>query len=77
MPYSTALEGFFSTTIYVYNNSQLSFAVDVMDRFNVDYLPVVDRNNKKKVVGVLTYKDIFAAYRKRRHKRVYTNKTFH
>jgi len=53
--------------IYVYNNSQLSFAVDVMDRFNVDYLPVVDRNNKKKVVGVLTYKDIFAVYRKRRH----------
>jgi CBS domain-containing protein len=53
--------------IYVYNDSQLSFAVDVMDRFNVDYLPVVDRKNKRKVIGILTHKDIFNAYRKRRH----------
>jgi len=53
--------------IYVYNNSQLSFAVDLMDRFKVDYLPVVDRNNKRKVVGIITHKDIFSAYRKRRN----------
>jgi len=53
--------------IYVYNDSQLSFAVDLMDRFNVDYLPVVDRNNKRKIVGILTHKDIFSAYRKRRN----------
>jgi predicted transcriptional regulator len=53
--------------IYVYNNSQLSFAVDLMDRFKVDYLPVVDRNNKRKVLGILTHKDIFSAYRKRRN----------
>lgn len=53
--------------IYVYNDSQLSFAVDLMDRFKVDYLPVVDRNNKRKVVGILTHKDIFSAYRKRRN----------
>jgi H+/Cl- antiporter ClcA len=52
--------------IYVYNDSQLSFAVDLMDRFQIDYLPVVDRSNKMKVVGILTHKDVFAAYRKRR-----------
>lgn len=52
--------------IYVYNDSQLSFAVDLMDRFNVDYLPVVNRNDQRKVVGILTHKDIFRAYRKRR-----------
>ena len=52
--------------IYVYNDSQLSFAVDLMDRFNRDYLPVIDRDNKKKVVGVITHKNVFAAYRKRR-----------
>jgi len=52
--------------IYVYNDSQLSFAVDLMDRFNVDYLPVVDRNNKRKVAGILTHRAIFSAYRKRR-----------
>ncbi|MEP6465965.1 MAG: chloride channel protein [Parafilimonas sp.] len=53
--------------VYVYNNSQLSFAVDVMHRFKVNFLPVVDRNNKKKVVGVLTPQDVFAAYKKRKH----------
>jgi CIC family chloride channel protein len=53
--------------IYVYNNSQLSFAVDVMSRFNVNFLPVVDRENKKKVIGVLTPQDVFGAYRKRKH----------
>jgi H+/Cl- antiporter ClcA len=52
--------------IYVYNDSQLSFAVDLMDRFNSDYLPVVDRDNKKKVIGIITHKNVFAAYRKRR-----------
>jgi CBS domain-containing protein len=52
--------------IYVYNDSQLSFAVDLMDRFNSDYLPVVDRDNKKKVIGIITHKNIFSAYRKRR-----------
>lgn len=52
--------------IYVYNDSQLSFAVDLMDRFSRDYLPVVDRENKKKVVGIITHKNVFAAYRKRR-----------
>ncbi len=53
--------------IYVYNNSQLSFAVDVMHRFKVNFLPVVDRDNKKKVIGVLTPQDVFAAYGKRKH----------
>jgi H+/Cl- antiporter ClcA len=53
--------------IYVYNKSQLSFAVDVMHRFKVNFLPVVDRDNKKKVIGVLTPQDVFAAYRKRNH----------
>lgn len=53
--------------IYVYDNSQLSFAVDVMYRFKVNFLPVVDRKNKKKVIGVLTPQDVFGAYRKRKH----------
>ena len=49
----------------MYNKSQLSFAVDVMHRFKVNFLPVVDRENKKKVIGVLTPQDVFGAYRKR------------
>ncbi|HEY6975651.1 MAG TPA: chloride channel protein [Chitinophagaceae bacterium] len=68
LPSNTTIADFISgKNIYVYNDSQLSFAVDLMDRFNVDYLPVVNRSNKKKVVGALTHKDVFAAYRKRRH----------
>ncbi|MEO8710705.1 MAG: chloride channel protein [Parafilimonas sp.] len=54
-----------SKNIYVYNKSQVSFAVDVMHRFKVNFLPVVDKDNKKKVIGVLTPQDVFAAYRKR------------
>lgn len=55
------------TTVYVYDDSTISFAVNMMDRFKVDFLPVVSRQNKKKVVGVLNPKDIFSAYRKRRN----------
>jgi predicted transcriptional regulator len=67
LPGDTPVSSFIQKqNIYVYNDSQLSFAVDVMDRFSRDYLPVIDRNNKKKVVGILTHKNIFAAYRKRR-----------
>jgi CBS domain-containing protein len=56
-----------SQNIYVYNDSLLSFTVDLMDRFNVDYLPVVERSNKRKIAGIITHKDVFAAYRKRRN----------
>jgi predicted transcriptional regulator len=52
--------------VYVYTDSKLSFAVDLMDRFKTDYLPVVERDNKK-IAGILSYKDIFAAYRQRKN----------
>lgn len=67
LPFSPIDQLIKKQNIYVYNDSPLSFAVDLMDRFNVDSLPVVDRTNKKKVAGILTHKNIFAAYRKRRH----------
>jgi len=60
--------------IYIYNDSQLSLAVDLMDRFKVSNLPVVDRENKKKVVGMLSYRDVFAAYRKRRNEESNVNR---
>ena len=53
--------------IYVYEDNPLSFAVDVMDRFKADYLPVFAGKGSKDIVGILSYKDVFAAYRKRRH----------
>lgn len=68
LPADTPLEALVKKqNIYVYNDSKLSFAVDLMDRFQVDYLPVVYRENKKRIAGILSHKDVFAAYRKRQH----------
>jgi chloride channel protein, CIC family len=68
LPPDTAIKELIGTkNIYVYDDSELSFAVDLMDRFKVDYLPVVYRQNKKKVAGVLSHRDVFSAYRKRTH----------
>ncbi|MGI8950130.1 MAG: chloride channel protein [Chitinophagaceae bacterium] len=68
LPADTPVTAFLhKKNIYVYNDSQLSFAIDLMDRFQTDYLPVIDRNNKKKMIGTLTHKNVFAAYRQRKH----------
>jgi len=53
--------------IYIYPESQLSFAVEVMDRYQLDLIPVVRRENKTQSIGLLTPTLVFAAYRKARH----------
>jgi chloride channel protein, CIC family len=45
------------------NNYTLREAVATMSRENVDVLPVVSGKDKNKLVGILSYKDILAAYR--------------
>ena len=45
------------------NNYSLRAAVTTMSRENVDMLPVVSVKDKNKLVGILSYKDILAAYR--------------
>lgn len=52
---------------YIYDDNELSIAVDIMDKYDTDVLPVVSRNEHKTVLGVLSHKNIFAAYRKRRN----------
>jgi len=47
---------------YVHPGSKLSVAIALMERYNTDYLPVVDNG---KVVGVLTARLILAAYGKK------------
>jgi CIC family chloride channel protein len=49
--------------LYVYPDSKLSLVVELMDRYKVDFIPVVNKSNKKKVTGVVTAPMIFAAYR--------------
>ena len=39
----------------------------MMDKYKTDILPVVTRNEEKELVGILSHKDIFTAYRKRRN----------
>src|SRR3546814_747216 len=53
--------------IYVYPESQLSFAVEMMDRYKTDLIPVVNKNDKTHAIGLLTPSLVFAAYRKTRH----------
>ncbi len=54
------------TAPHIYPDNVLSIAVDLMDRYNVDILPVVSRENNREVVGILSHRNIFAAYRMRR-----------
>ena len=78
LPLNTPIEKLIKhQQVYVYSESPLSFAVDLMDRFHADYLPVVDKKDKKKIVGILNYKNIFAAYRNRRNEeRIYNRNIF-
>lgn len=52
---------------YIYPNNQLSLAVDMMDKFDLDILPVVERDKPTKVIGILSRKIIFSVYHRRRN----------
>jgi H+/Cl- antiporter ClcA len=51
--------------VYVYPDSKLSVASALMNRYNTDFLPVVEKGDKK-VIGVLTARLVLAAYGKHR-----------
>ncbi|MEO8733026.1 MAG: CBS domain-containing protein, partial [Flavobacteriales bacterium] len=53
-------------SIQIYPGNELSYAIEMMDKFQTSVVPVVRRGSDK-VVGVLTHKAIFAAYRRRRN----------
>jgi len=52
---------------YVYEKSRLSLAVDLMAKYEIDILPVIAPGKDRKVIGVLSHKEILSAYSKRRH----------
>jgi H+/Cl- antiporter ClcA len=52
---------------YIYDDNKLSIAVELMDKYKTDILPVVTHDGEKELVGILSHKDIFTAYRKRRN----------
>jgi H+/Cl- antiporter ClcA len=52
---------------YVYPETRMSMAIDLMDRYKTESLPVVLKENKKQVIGEVTPSLILSAYRKQRH----------
>lgn len=53
--------------VFLFPGNELSSAVDIMDTHRTSVVPVIRRGQDRKVVGVLTHKAIFAAYRSRRN----------
>ncbi|MBS1772626.1 MAG: chloride channel protein [Bacteroidetes bacterium] len=51
---------------YVYTSTQLSRVIEIMGELSIDALPVIDTIQNKKVVGIITHKEIFEAYSKRK-----------
>jgi H+/Cl- antiporter ClcA len=49
--------------VTIYEDNSLRIAVDMMGRENIDSLPVVRREDKERMTGLITQKDIFSAYR--------------
>lgn len=52
---------------WIYPESSLDTAIQLMDRYGLEYLPVVRKDDKSKIVGILTASQVFTAYRKRRN----------
>lgn len=61
---------------YIYPNNQLSLAVDIMDKYDIDVLPVVKRDETHKVIGVISRRAIFSIYSKRRNEDELYKQTF-
>lgn len=53
-------------TIYVYPESRLGLAIDIMGRYNINSLSVVNKENKQEVLGMLDAQMILNAYRQNR-----------
>ena len=49
--------------IFIYDDNTLRIAVNIMAREDIEMLPVVSRDNKSTITGILSYKDILSAYK--------------
>jgi CIC family chloride channel protein len=50
--------------ITITRNENLDEALEKIGMKNIEQLPVVDENNPRKIVGILSRRDIFSAYNK-------------
>lgn len=53
--------------VFLFPSNELSSAIDMMDKYSTSIVPVIRRGAGRKVIGVLTHKAIFSAYRSRRN----------
>ncbi len=60
---------------YIYENNRLSIAIDIMDRYDIDLLPVTEHSENKIVLGCVSHREIFAAYRLHRNDAEITKRT--
>ncbi len=51
--------------IFIYDDNTLRIAVNIMAKEDIEMLPVVSREDKSSVIGILSYKDILSAYKYR------------
>ena len=51
--------------IFIYEDNTLRIAVNIMAKEDIEMLPVVYRDDKTSVIGILSYKDILSAYKHR------------
>jgi CBS domain-containing protein len=72
-PVSSLIRG---RVAYIYPNNQLSLAVDIMDKYDVDVLPVVRRDETHKLLGIISRRIIFSIYHKRRNEDELYKQTF-
>lgn len=63
-PISSLIKG---RIAYIYPNNQLSLAVDIMDKYDIDILPVVKRDETHEVIGAISRKAVFSIYHNRRN----------
>jgi CBS domain-containing protein len=49
--------------VTIYEDNTLRIAVDLMVKERIDVLAVVDRNNKERITGIVTHRNILEAYR--------------
>jgi len=50
---------------YIYTGSTVSTAVEMMHKYNLPLLPVLEDSTSQKVIGIISYKEVFTAYSKR------------
>ncbi len=56
----------YKSTTFAYPDNTLQTALEIMSKNDLEEIPILSREDNKKIVGTLNYKNIFSAYNKKR-----------